>query len=342
MKVKEDILKSLRQEHVFADFVGQHPSLNNLVQKLKNIADKDVSVLLIGETGTGKGRCAEIIHQYGPRYRGPFIPFNCGAGPESLFESQLFGHAKGAFTGAYKDHPGLVEEADMGILFLDEVNSLYCSLQVKLNHFLETGQFRRLGENRFRKSDAHIVAASLTELREDVKKGTFREDLYFRLAEYELHVPALRVRQDDIVLLVKYFLKKNVHLNSNGKITFTPKAFKELKEYSWPGNIRELENFVKRSLIDASSAIIDSVNLPQSSLTSSRSQTDNFIELLPWKQAKQKVVSLFEQKYLQNLLRKYHGIVANCARHACIQPSDFWKLMRKYDLKAKKFRRTNI
>lgn len=342
MKVKEDILKSLRQEHVFADFVGQHPSLNNLVQKLKNIADKDVSVLLIGETGTGKGRCAEIIHQYGPRYRGPFIPFNCGAGPESLFESQLFGHAKGAFTGAYKDHPGLVEEADMGILFLDEVNSLYCSLQVKLNHFLETGQFRRLGENRFRKSDAHIVAASLTDLREDVKKGTFREDLYFRLAEYELHVPTLRVRQEDIVLLVKYFLKKNAHLNSNGKITFTPKAFKELKAYSWPGNIRELENFVKRSLIDAGSAIIDSVNLPQSSLTSSRSQTDNFIESLPWKQAKQKVVSLFERKYLQNLLREYHGIVANCARHAGIQPADFWKLMRKYELEAKKFRRTNI
>ena len=146
MKVKEDILRSLRQEHAFADFVGQHPSLNSLVQKLKNIADKDVSVLLMGETGTGKGRCAEIIHQHGPRYKGPFIPFNCGAGPESLFESQLFGHVKGAFTGAHKDHPGLVEEAHRGILFLDEVNSLTCSLQVKLNHFLETGQFRRLDE----------------------------------------------------------------------------------------------------------------------------------------------------------------------------------------------------
>ncbi len=246
------------------------------------------------------------------------------------------------FHRATFDQPGLVEEARRGILFLDEVNSLSCSLQVKLNHFLETGQFRRLGENRFRKSNARIIAASIVDLREDVKKGTFRKDLYFRLAEYELQVPALRVRQEDIVLLVKYFLKKNAHLNSDGQITFTAKAFKELKEYSWPGNIRELENFVKRSLIDASSAIIDSVNLPQSSLTSSTSQTDNFIESLPWKQAKQKVVSLFERKYLQNLLSKYHGIVANCARHAGIQSSDFWKLMRKYDLKAKKFRRTNI
>lgn len=339
--MKEEIFLSLRRENALKGFIGKHPSFIHLIEKLEMLADKDVSILLIGETGTGKGCCAEIVHQYGRRYRGPFIPFNCGAGPESLFESQLFGHIKGAFTGAHKDHPGLVEEAHTGILFLDEVNSLDCSVQVKLNHFLETGQFRRLGENRFRKSDIRIVAASLTDLREDVQKGTFRKDLYFRLAEYELHVPALRDRQEDIVLLVKYFLKKNAHLNSNGQIAFTPKAFKELKEYSWPGNIRELENFVKRSLIDASSTIIDSVNLPQSSL-SSTSPTDNFIEALPWKQAKQKVVSLFERKYLQNLLREYHGIVANCARHAGIQPSDFWKLMRKYDLKAQKFRRTNI
>ena len=182
--MKEEIFLSLRREYALKGFIGKHPSFIHLIEKLEMLADKDVSILLIGETGTGKGCCAEIVHQYGPRYRGPFIPFNCGAGPESLFESQLFGHIKGAFTGAHKDHPGLVEEAHTGILFLDEVNSLDCSLQVKLNHFLETGQFRRLGENRFRKSDIRIVAASLTDLREDVQKGTFRKDLYFRLAEY--------------------------------------------------------------------------------------------------------------------------------------------------------------
>lgn len=335
--MKEDILISLRRKHTLDNFIGKHPTFTTLVQKLKTIADKPVSVLLTGETGTGKGVCAELIHQYSDRFKGPFIPYNCGAGPESLFESQLFGHVKGAFTGANRDRPGLVEEAHAGILFLDEINSLSPGSQVKLNHFLETGYLRRVGENRLRRSDARIIAATNVDLHNEVKERHFREDLYFRLAEYELYVPPLRSRKTDIPLLIDYFLKKNIHLNPLGRIKFTSKALKKLTEYHWPGNIRELENITKRCIIDASRTIVDDVSLPNADDPLSPIYSES-LQALPWKEAKKQVVTTFEKSYLQGLLRRYHGTVAQCARHAGVQPPDFWKLMRKYALKAQNFR----
>ena len=311
--MKEDLLQSLRHAHVRDSFVGDHPSFLALVEKLTKLAPLKVAVLLIGETGTGKGRCAEFLHQYSDRYRGPFIPFNCGAGPETLFESQLFGHVKGAFTGAHRERPGLVEEAHTGVLFLDEVNSLQRTMQVKLNHFLENGCFRRLGENRFRKSDVRIIAASNDDLCGEVREGRFREDLYYRLAEYELHVPPLRERREDIVLLIDHFIQNNAHLSSNGKITFTRKAIKELQEFEWRGNIRELENFVKRCIIDTSSGVVGLLPLPKSEEAPLAAENES-LQALPWREAKRQVVSLFERNYIQGLLERYRGIVARCRR----------------------------
>ena len=174
----------LRREHVFYDFMGEHPAFLSMVGKLKKLATKNITVLLIGETGSGKGRCAEFIHQCGDRHKGPFIPYNCGLGSEHLFESQLFGHARGSFTGAHRERPGLVEETNGGILFLDEINSLTASNQVRLNHFLETKTFRRLGENRLRRSNIRVIAASNMSLCEQIAAGRFRKDLYYRLAEW--------------------------------------------------------------------------------------------------------------------------------------------------------------
>ncbi|MFQ5603181.1 MAG: sigma 54-interacting transcriptional regulator [bacterium] len=339
--MKEDILLSLRRKHAREGLIGQHPDFLGLVEKLKKISDINVSVLLIGETGTGKGRCAEFIHQYGERHNRPFIPFNCGATPENLFESQLFGHSKGAFTGAYKERSGLVEEAHEGILFLDEINSLPLSSQVKLNHFLETGCFRRLGENGFRQANVRIVAAANSDLSQEVSAGDFREDLYYRLAEYELQVPALRNRVQDIALLVHYFISKNSDLNANHNLQFSARALKALMDYPWPGNIRELENFVKRSLIDSQVQTIDKLSFKQKKPFDPTLPFSRELEALPWKQAKKQIVASFEKKYLCVLLKKYRGIVTRCAKHADMHASDFWKLMRKYRLKASRYRSSN-
>lgn len=325
-------------------FIGSHPAFTRLIKNLQRISNKQVSVLLMGETGTGKGRCAQFIHQYSDRFDRSFIPYNCGAGPDTLFESQIFGHAKGAFTGADTDRPGLVEEAHNGILFLDEINSLSQVSQVKLNHFLETNHFRRIGENRMRKADVRVIAASNVDLREEIEDGNFREDLFFRLAEYELHLPPLRNRRDDVPLLADYFLKKFENLSGNGKLNLSPEATRQLLEYDWPGNVRELENLIKRSIIDAASDTITRITFPISNDgrtyegNGSIESQDNLITL-PWKEAKNRVVSSFERRYLESLLEHYDGVVARCAEHAGLQAPDFWKLMRKYDLSARIFRR---
>lgn len=335
----EDITRPIRREHALRRLIGEHPCFKSLVEKLKRISGKDISVLLIGETGTGKGRCAEFIHQYGEHFKGPFIPFNCGAGPESLFESQIFGHARGAFTGAHKERVGLVEEAHDGILFLDEVNSLSRSCQVKLNHFLDTKCFRRVGENRLRKSNVRIISASNVNLMDLVSQNEFREDLYYRLAEYELQVPPLRERREDITLLARFFVQKNAHLIDAELPEYCEDSLRLLLDYDWPGNIRELENYIKRCLIESSSGTIEFQNLCSPSRPDGALVIAEGLQFLPWREAKQQVVTVFEKNYLQCLLEKYRGKVSDCALHAGIQPPDFWKLLRKYEISATAYRR---
>lgn len=336
--MNDEIVKIFKKKHAFKDFIGSHPKFTSLLNELKKIADCNLIVLLWGETGTGKGCCAEIIHQLSDRNNAPFIPYNCGAGPDSLFESQIFGHIKGSFTGAHKDRVGLVDDANNGILFLDEINSLSSDSQVKLNYFLETCKFRRLGENRIRKSNARIIAASTVNLKQEVINGNFREDLYFRLSEYEINIPLLRERKSDIPLLAKYFLKKYKDLNKNNLITLTPEILKEMSGYNWPGNVRELKNVIKRILIGKPPVINNYANqqdkIQQIELTNDLLAIEDF----PWKKAKNQVISMFEKNYLKSLLAKYNGVVVKCARHAEIQAPDFWKLMRKYNLQARHFR----
>lgn len=330
-------LSLLMRDHLLKGFIGKHATFTELVKKLKQVADKNIAVLLTGETGSGKSLCSEFIHHSSDRCNAPFIIFNCGICSEDLLASQLFGSKKGAFTGAHEDSAGLVEMAHGGTLVLDEINSLDIHSQVKLNYFLEKNYFRRLGETKLRHRDVRVISISNVDLRREVQEGRFRRDLYYRLAEYEIFVPPLRSRKEDIVPLINHFLEIYSDLNNLGPITFSDEVLDELQNYDWPGNIRELKSFVKRCIIDAKTSVIDNVSAPTNKKPSTSTQAA-FADSLPWRIAKKQAVASFETQYLKNLLKRYHGVVARCAKHADMQTPDFWKLMRKYDIKADDFR----
>lgn len=240
--------------------VGENPEMNQLVQTASIIASKNINVLLEGETGTGKEVLARFIHESSGRAREPFIGVNCGALPEALLESELFGHEKGAFTGAISRRRGLFEITSNGTLFLDEVVEASTAIQVKLLRVLETKEFMRVGSETTFRTNTRLVAASNENLQEAVQNKKFREDLYYRLNVVHLKIPPLRERKEDIPLLLEHLVERE----TNQTITFSDEALKILQEYSWPGNIRELSNFVKRviAMSDLSKPIMVPANLP--------------------------------------------------------------------------------
>ncbi len=231
------------------NIIANSPEMTQVLEMVARVAPTDATVLIQGESGTGKELIARAIHQNSKRKDGPFIPINCGALPENLLESELFGHVKGAFTGAAQNKKGLFEEADGGTLFLDEIGDTSPATQVKLLRVLQDGEVRRVGANTGVKTDVRVVAATNRRLQERIRDNEFREDLYYRLQVILLHLPALRERQDEILPLITHYL--GFHSQKLGKppLTLAPEAQKALLAYSWPGNIRELINAVERAVI---------------------------------------------------------------------------------------------
>lgn len=242
------------------------PAMREMEHMAAKVARTNSTVLVTGESGTGKGVVARLIHQQSPRADGPFIPVNCGAIPENLVESEFFGHTRGSFTGADKARKGLFLEADSGTIFLDEIGELPLSLQVKLLHVIEQKSVRAVGSEQPRAVDVRIVAATNRDLGEMVKQGKFREDLYFRLTVFHLHVPPLRERRQDLAALIHFVLQRNVRrLGSNGiKPSLDAGVEELLVNYGWPGNVRELENVLDRALILAEDYQITTADLPPS------------------------------------------------------------------------------
>jgi two-component system, NtrC family, response regulator len=240
--------------------IGTNKEMNDLIKLAYKIAKKNVNVLIEGETGTGKEVLAHFIHQASMRYDQPFIGINCGALSETLLESELFGHEKGAFTGALKEKKGIFEIANRGTLFLDEIGEASLATQVKLLRVLETGEYIRVGGETVRKTNTRIIAASHVNLSQAVKEKTFREDLLYRLDVVKLTIPPLRERIDDLPILIEHFLKK---LNST--LIFSDDAILQMKQYSWPGNVRELFNVVKRAvtLAEGETMVITPDYLPE-------------------------------------------------------------------------------
>jgi transcriptional regulator with GAF, ATPase, and Fis domain len=333
------------------DLIGKHPRLREIYAIIEKIAPTNTTVIIEGETGTGKEVVAQTVHKLSARATGPMMVFDCGAVPENLIESELFGHEKGSFTGAIMTRQGLFEMADGGTIFLDELGELPIDLQPKLLRALESREIRRVGANKPIKVDVRIIAATNRNLEDEVRAGRFRQDLFYRLSVVRLILPPLRERAEDIPLLVKHFLKTQ-SWNKGGK-TFSRDALEVLQHYAWPGNVRELVNTIERAVSFADGEQIEVRDLPDNissaapaPVTRPRSapglRPPSVPGLAPipppdaagqtFKDAKERWVSSFERDYILSLLKKNGGNISHAAREADIDRKYFRKLMKKYGI----------
>lgn len=254
--------KQLRDKYQFSRIIGNGPRMQDVYKLMERVADTDSTILILGESGTGKELVARALHFNSRRQFAPFIPVNCSALPEALLESELFGHRKGAFTGAVQDKKGLFQEADGGTLFLDEVGTMPHLLQSRLLRVLQDREVRRVGENTPIHVNVRVLAATNEPLEMRIKEGSFREDLYYRLNVIPIHLPPLRERKDDIPLLVSHFLKKKVDGRSGAPIRVTRQVMRVLDAHRWPGNVRELENVIERGCALCEGGVIRIEDLP--------------------------------------------------------------------------------
>jgi DNA-binding NtrC family response regulator len=252
----------LRERNAFEYIVGEHPSMRELLRTVEQVAPSRSSVLIQGESGTGKELIAAALHRHSPRAPMPFVRLHCAALAESLLESELFGHERGAFTGAIGRREGRFKQADGGTLFLDEVSEIPLSTQVKLLRFLQEREFERVGGNETLKVDVRVIAATNVDLRDRVKKGQFREDLFYRLNVITLQIPPLRERKSDIPLLAHFFLRRYSQENGKSLKGFTDEAHERLTSYPWPGNVRELEHAIERAVVLARGEYVSADQLP--------------------------------------------------------------------------------
>src|SRR6058998_3428056 len=254
-------LQQSQRSDVFEDMLGTSPQMQAVFAFIRKVAGTNASVLLLGESGTGKEMAAAAIHRRSARKDGPFVAINCNAIPENLLESELFGHEKGAFTGAHIQRKGMIETASGGTLFLDEIGELPPAIQVKLLRFLQEQRLQRVGGRQEIQVDTRLVAATNADLQQLIENGKFREDLYFRLAVVTIRLLPLRERGEDIVLLAREFLRRYAAQESRRNLVFAPDAVRTIERHSWPGNVRELQNRVKRGVIMASGSRVTAKDL---------------------------------------------------------------------------------
>jgi len=314
----------LEKAKEFREIITGCKQMEEILDIVRRVAVTDATVLIQGESGTGKELIARGIHYNSNRKDEPFIPVNCGAIPENLLESELFGHEKGAFTDAHIQRKGKLELAQHGTLFLDEIGELAPLMQVKILRFLQDRQIERIGGQARIQLDVRIIAATNRKISEEIKRGTFREDLYYRLNVISIHIPPLRERGDDIILLANAFLNR-FGREANSKLTgYSDEALNALKEYNWPGNIRELENKVRSAIILAQGMYItpEDLRLPIS------------IDEKPKKLMLKDVRDLFESKYIIDALQRNNGNVTNAAKQIGISRSTLHTLMDKYGIKS--------
>jgi two-component system response regulator GlrR len=306
----------------FGDALGESPAMRRAFGILERVAVTDATVLLLGETGTGKEVIARAIHTASPRLQEPFVVVDCGALAKELIESELFGHVKGAFTGAQTDRKGAFLDAHRGTVFLDEVGELPLEMQPRLLRVLESGSVKRVGDDVFQSVDLRVIAATHRDLKDCVRRGKFREDLYFRLAVVPVVIPPLRERREDVPLLVRHFISQL----RRGPFEATEGLLASLAEYSWPGNVRELRNVVERALAGGELGLGDG---------KARRSSKAELAALPFKEAKERLINAFTKEYLATLLEQCGGNLSQVARTAGIARNYVQRLVQRYGLKAR-------
>ena len=318
----EDENKTLKKKVItlenIEDLIGESDAIKNLLREVESVAQTNSSVIITGESGTGKELVARAIHANSPRRFFPFVSVHCGALTESLLESELFGHEKGAFTGAMYNRKGRFEMADSGSIFLDEIATISTKMQVELLRVLESKTFIRVGGNKEISSDFRVICATNKDLKSMVEQGTFREDLFYRLNVVNIHIPPLRDRIADIPLLVDYFIKKYCLSMNKPPATIDQTALKRLQEFNYPGNIRELENMIERAIVVGDGKRISLKDLPleKSIVNSSTESLDDF-----------------ERAFILQILHKYGWNISRTAKALKIDRVTLYNKIKKYDLK---------
>jgi len=317
------------------EIIGQSPAFLEIVESLPQIAQSNSSVLIVGDTGTGKEVIARRIHQLSPRKHRPFVPINCGAIPGELAENELFGHKGGAFTGAIAFKSGLIAESEGGTLFLDEIDGFSPVVQVKLLRFLEEKTYRPLGDTQERQADVRVIAALNIDPNEVVRSGGLRLDLYYRLDVFRLNLPPLRERVEDIPLLAHHFLRK-VSGDMRKEIKgFSQAATEKLIAHNWPGNVRELENAIERAVIFCDSEIVQDGHIVLGSFQMEEAQET-------FQETKARLVRQFEIEYIEKLLLAYRSNITRAAAAANKDPRAFRQLIRKYGINVSRFNSSGL
>ncbi len=353
----QQLEQALASKERFGEIIGDSPKILEVFRLVEGVGPTSSTVMVLGESGTGKELVARAIHQHSPRAKKPFVAVNCGAIPKELVESELFGHVRGAFTGAQTARAGLFESADGGTILLDEVGDLPLAAQVKLLRVLQEGEIKRVGADETRTVDVRVLAATNVDLMTRIQTGQFRRDLYYRLHVIAIELPPLRDRGDDVLLLASHFLQKFARSMQRDARRLSPEAARALCEYDWPGNVRELEHAIEHAMVLAQKEVITPADLPFARPSSmlresgtapgmgpSRAAVASLpaaiddpsappvseLAALPYAEAKRRLVAHFDESYTGELLRKAGGNMSEAARQAGLDRSNFRRLLKRH------------
>jgi DNA-binding NtrC family response regulator len=337
--IAQDLSSVAYEKYHYDKLIGKNYRMQEIYRLINTLKGIDSTVLITGETGTGKGLLARTIHYNSTRRDHPFITVDCGAIPETLLESELFGYEKGAFTGALRRRLGKFEQAHKGTIFMDEVGDIPLPTQQKLLRVIQERVIERLGGERSIEVDVRIIAATNKDLKKLVDEGRFREDLYYRLNIIPIHLPPLRERMDDLVLLVTHFMEKYREKLKKDVRTISQDALNAMMRYHWPGNIRELENLMERAIIMTPGKDITKIDIPGERRNKEIYSFGRIDINLPLKQVKREVIEQVERKYLKELLKKSRGNINQVARQAKIDNKTLYEKMKKYNYRKEDFKR---